>query len=149
MDDLQRLIAAEEIKHLKARYWRGVDSKDFAILRGVFADDAQIDFRSDDLTADPDAPLPDPDSFARHALAMLEGVATIHHGHAPEIEFISDSEALGVWPMEDNLWVQSETSKLPFKHLRGYGHYHDRYVKTALGWLIASTTLKRVHVEIT
>jgi hypothetical protein len=49
--------------------------------------------------------------------------------------------------MEDRLWVQAEYCKLPFKQLTGYGHYHDRYVKTVQGWRISATTLKRVHVE--
>ena len=150
MDDLQRLIAIEDIKRLKARYWRGVDLKDAELLRSVFADDAEIDFRNDER--DPDfasQPLPKPDEFVKHCLAMLAGVATMHHGHVPEIAFTSDTEANGTWPMEDNLWVQAETSLLPFKHLRGFGHYHDRYVKTEQGWRISFTTLKRVHTEIT
>lgn len=148
MEDLQRLIAIEEIKTLKARYWRGVDTKDFDMLRGVFAETAEIDFRSDgfDSGDGPDV-LPDAETFARHTLTMLEGVVTMHHGHAPDIAFLSDEEATGFWPMEDRLWVEAGRTKLPFKELNGFGHYHDRYLKTAQGWRISATTLKRVHVE--
>jgi hypothetical protein len=148
VEDLERLIAIEEIKTLKARYWRGVDTKDFDMLRGVFAEHAEIDFRSDgfDSGAGPGV-LPDAETFARHTLAILEGVVTMHHGHAPDIAFLSDEEATGFWPMEDHLWVEAGRSKLPFKELNGYGHYHDRYVKTVQGWRISATTLKRVHVE--
>jgi hypothetical protein len=150
MDALQRLAALEDIKHLKARYWRGVDCKDHAMLRSVFADDAEIDMRSQQL--DPVAaaaqPLPSPDEFVSHSLGMLEGVRTIHHGHLPDIAFTSDTEATGFWPMEDNLWVDGEHAKLPFKHLQGFGFYHDRYVKTEKGWRISYTTLERVHVNI-
>ncbi len=151
MDELQRLLALEDIKQLKARYWRGVDSKDQDMLRSVFADDAEIDFRSEQVDAEAAAaqPLPSPGDFAKHALAMLEGVTTIHHGHMPDIAFTSDTEASGFWPMEDNLWVNGENAKLPFKHLHGFGFYHDRYVKTEQGWRISYTTLKRVHVSIT
>jgi hypothetical protein len=51
--------------------------------------------------------------------------------------------------MEDNLWVEGEGAKLPFKHLHGFGFYHDRYRKTEKGWRISFTTLERVHVDIT
>jgi hypothetical protein len=151
MDALQRLAALEDIRQLKARYWRGVDSKDHDMLRSVFADDAEIDMRSQQL--DPVAaskePLPSPGDFVKHSLHMLEGVRTIHHGHLPDIAFTSDTEATGFWPMEDNLWVEGEGAKLPFKHLHGFGFYHDRYRKTEKGWRISFTTLERVHVDIT
>jgi hypothetical protein len=149
MNDLERLIALEEIKQLKARYWRAVDTRDVALLRGVFADGAEIDLRvemqsrGDDTTG-----IFGPDVFAPMVIERLDGVISAHHGHAPEIEFVSDTEAKGLWPMEDNLWVDSDKSALPFKHLRGFGVYHERYVKTAAGWRIAFMTLKRVKVEI-
>jgi hypothetical protein len=149
MTDLEMLVAIEQIKTLKARYWRGVDTKDAAVWRGVFADDALIDFREDAAPGEEHLlHHPPPDTFVRHALAKLEGITTAHHGHQPEIQFVSDSEATAVWPMEDNLWVDHSVSKMPFQHLRGYGHYHDRYRKTAQGWKIAQTTLRRTRVDI-
>lgn len=147
MDDLTRLAAIAAIQDLKARYWRGVDCKDSVLLRSVFTDDAVIDFR-DEVPDGRSQPLPTPDGFVDNALSMLDGVATMHHGHIPEITFSGDREAAAIWPMEDNLWVQSNSAVLKFRHLRGFGHYHDRYVKTEKGWLIAATTLKRVHVQI-
>jgi len=147
MDDLERLIAIEEIKRVKARYWRGVDKKDPAILRTVFADDAIIDFGENELDGDSGArPRPDPDTFVAYAMETLAAFKTIHHGHAPDIEFVSDDEATAFWPMEDNIWVLPGAD-LPFKYLRGYGFYHDRFRKTVEGWRISYTTLERVHVE--
>ena len=43
MDEVERLIAIEEIKHLKARYFRCMDTKDWDGLAGVFAPDAVMD----------------------------------------------------------------------------------------------------------
>jgi hypothetical protein len=43
IDPVARLIAIEEIKQLKARYFRCMDTKDFVGLRTVFADDATFD----------------------------------------------------------------------------------------------------------
>ena len=37
MNPLEKLIAIEEIKQCKARYWRAVDSKNFDLLRTVLA----------------------------------------------------------------------------------------------------------------
>ena len=43
IDPVTRLIAIEEIKQLKARYFRCMDTKDYTGLRAVFADDAVFD----------------------------------------------------------------------------------------------------------
>jgi hypothetical protein len=145
IDPLGKLLAIEEIKQLKARYWRGVDSKDAALWRSVFTDDAIIDFRTEG--GDPNRPLVEPDAFVAASLAKLVGVTTAHHGHVAEIEILSPDEARSIWPMEDNLWVDPKLSKMPFSHLRGFGHYHDTYRRTPNGWKIASTTLVRTKVE--
>jgi hypothetical protein len=147
IDTLEKLLAIEEIKQLKARYWRGVDNKDAALWCSVFTDDAVIDFRAEG--GDPNRLLVDPDAFVTASLAKLEGVTTAHHGHVSEIEILSLDEARGIWPMEDNLWVDPEISKMPFKHLRGFGHYHDKYRRTSDGWKISATTLIRTKVETT
>ncbi len=149
MDDLQRLVAIEEIRQLKARYWEGVDRKDAAILRSVFADDAMIDLRADRRFGDRPAEVtPPPDAFVAHCLAGLEPFDTAHHGHTMQITFRSDTEADGVWPMEDNLWAK-DPETTGFAHLHGYGLYYDSYRKTDHGWRISATTLKRLHVSRT
>ena len=142
MDDLQRLVAIEDIRQLKARYWRGVDRKDAVLLRSVFTDDATIDLRADMRFDDPLAKTtPSPDVFAQRCLASLAGFDTAHHGHTAEITFRGDSEADGVWPMEDNLWATDDSV-----HVQGFGYYFDRYRRTADGWRISASMLKRLHV---
>jgi hypothetical protein len=146
MDDLHRLVAIEDIRQLKARYWQGVDMKDEDILRSVFTDDAVIDFRTETYPPDkmPET-TPEADVFAKHCLKALEGFTTAHHGHVMQIAFKSDSEADGVWPMEDNLWAK-DPARTGYAHLHGYGLYYDSYRKTPEGWRISATTLKRLHV---
>lgn len=39
--DVSDLNATEEVKQLKARYFRAVDEKDWHTLRGLFTDDAR------------------------------------------------------------------------------------------------------------
>ena len=147
MDPLVRLVAIEEIRQLKARYWRAVDAKDGKLLRSVFADDAVIDFR-EDMPEGAASDLPTPDTFVQIVLSTFEGVDTMHHGHEPEIAIETETTASAVWPMEDNLWVNGESSALPFRQLNGYGRYHDKYIKTAQGWKISYTTLKRARRNI-
>jgi hypothetical protein len=144
MNDLERLLAIEDIKSIKARYWEGVDFKREAVLASVFTEDAVIDFNTE--STDPNRPFPKPAAFAAHCLKQLENFTTAHHGHVPQIEFLSDTEAKATWPMEDNLWAIDE-AKGPYKHLHGYGYYLDSYRKTADGWRISATTLKRWRVD--
>jgi SnoaL-like domain len=47
MNDLQRLLAIEAIKNLKARYFRSVDTKDWDGFKAVFAPDALFDISQD------------------------------------------------------------------------------------------------------
>ena len=44
MDTIERLAAIEDIKRLKARYFRCMDMKDWAGLEAVFAPDLVADF---------------------------------------------------------------------------------------------------------
>ncbi|MFV0276898.1 MAG: nuclear transport factor 2 family protein [Parahaliea sp.] len=60
----------------------------------------------------------------------------------PEIEFTSDVEASGIWPMEDYLWWQNRET-CEFLH----GHYEERYRKENGVWLICYRKLTRLRVE--
>ncbi len=149
MTATERLLALEEIKALKARYFRGVDTKDAAVLRAVFADGAETDFRSESSTGDPAFHQHDPDAFVQNTLYILEGVDTMHLGFMPEIEFLSDDEAQARWPMNDRLWLRADApARLPFRTLEGWGWYHDRYRRDAAGWKIVSTRLQRAKVIV-
>ena len=153
MDDLQRLVAVEEIKQVKARYWRGVDEKDRALLRSVFTDDAEIDMSDaggGQALGDHASVLyhPKPDVFVDHALKTLENITTAHHGYPPEITLLSPTEATAIWPMEDHLWADRGGAGPGFSHLHGFGHYYDRYAKTDAGWKISGMLLKRSKVIV-
>ena len=148
MDNCEMAAAAESIRQAKAKYWTGLDMKDADLLADAFTDDAVIDFRSEGV-GEEGASLPDRHAFAKSAVASLYGVRSSHQGHNPLIVFESDDEARVIWPMEDNLWVDTPGGKLTFKHLHGYGFYHERYRATDRGWKISQTRLDRVNVDIT
>ncbi len=132
MDDL------EAIRQLKARYFRTMDTKDWAAMRRVFTDDVVID-----TTASGGSVVTGGDAFLEFLAQALGDVVTVHHGHMPEIAVTSPTTATGVWAMEDLLWWPNGT------HLHGWGHYHETYRKVGGEWRIASSTLTRLHTEMT
>jgi hypothetical protein len=146
MKPKEQLLAIEEIKRLKARYFRCMDTKDWAGFAAVFATDAVMDM-SEEAGKEPG----DLSSVTRGARAIadmaqagMEGVQTVHHGHMPEIELLSPTTASGIWPMEDLLrWTTG-----PVRSLHGYGHYHDTYEKSAGAWRIKTTSLSRLRVDV-
>jgi uncharacterized protein (TIGR02246 family) len=126
----------EAIKQAKARYFRTMDTKDWAGMRRVFADDVVVDTTESggNVVSGADAFL----SFLRETLA---DVVTVHHGHMPEIELTSPTTASGVWAMEDMLrWPDGN-------ELHGYGHYHETYEKVDGAWRIKTTRLTRLRMD--
>jgi uncharacterized protein (TIGR02246 family) len=128
----------EAIRQLKARYFRTMDTKDWQAMRRVFTDDAVID-----TTASGGREIAGADEFMSFLQETLAGVITAHHGHMPEITLTSASTASGIWALQDML-VWPDGSRM-----HGYGHYHDTYEKVDGAWLIRTSTLSRLHMDIT
>ena len=147
MDTVERLEAIEEIKQLKARYFRCMDMKDWDGFAAVFAPDARMDVSgelSDDVADGIGVTTGDREitAFVRES---IEDVTTVHHGHTPEIDVTSPTTAAGVWAMEDHLWWPERS---PIISMHGYGHYHETYEKTQGRWRIKSTTLTRLRTDV-
>ncbi len=130
MDDI------EEIKCLKARYFRTLDSKDWTGLRAVFT----ADFVSDS-TGSGGKVITGADEFIAFLEKALGSATTVHHGHMPEIELTSPESAKGVWAMEDVVRFPGLID------LRGYGHYHEQYRKVDGRWLISHSRLTRLRMD--
>jgi hypothetical protein len=149
MTDVERLIAIEEIKKLKARYFRCMDVKDWAGMRHVYAPDAEADFRIES----PDGLVKGADRIVDYTRSAVEKVTTIHHGHMPEITLVSDTEATGIWAMEDLLfWPEGEglqrANGSRIRRLHGFGHYHETYRKHGSEWRIQTLRLSRLYVNV-
>lgn len=134
MDDI------EAIKRLKARYFRLIDSKDWDGLRDVLAEDVRVD-----VSADGAGVFDGVDAFLAMLAPTLQDVTTVHHGHMPGIELTSSTTATGVWAMEDRLWFPPPSG---FDRLHGWGHYHETYRKTDGRWVIATTRLSRLRLDV-
>ncbi|MBV9840062.1 MAG: nuclear transport factor 2 family protein [Sphingomonadaceae bacterium] len=134
----------EAIRVLKARYFRMVDTKQWAAWRALFTDDFEavidhaVSLRGADGQSDPPY---DADGFLKLASDAFATADSVHHGHMPEIELLSPTEARGIWAMED---IIAHPDGSVF---RGYGHYHERYRKDDEGWRIARLHLTRIRLE--
>ncbi len=126
----------EAIRRLKARYFRLMDTKDWAGMREVFADDVVID--TSEAGGDVERGADEFIAFLRDALG---DAVTVHHGHMPEIDLTSDTTATGIWALHDII-VWSTGMRLD-----GYGHYHETYEKTDGEWRIKSSKLTRLHTD--
>ena len=130
MDDV------ESIRHLKARYFRTMDTKDWDAMRRVFTDDVVIDTSEAGGSVVTGA-----DDFMTFLQEALRGAVTVHHGHMPEIELTSETTATGVWALNDIVIFPNGV------RLDGYGHYHEIYEKGPGGWQIKSSKLTRLHTD--
>lgn len=132
---VRRLVAIEEIRQLKARYFRAVDLKLWDLFRDLFTEDLRIDFA--ESTSKPMTR----DEFVASASRHFAGAVSVHHGHIPEIELIDDTHAKGIWPMFDLVETPEGSS---YESHTGYGHYTEEYRKEDGRWKIARTRLTRI-----
>ncbi len=140
--DVSPLQAIEDIKVLKARYFRFVDTKQWDAFEALFTANARLEVA--EARPQPFTPAELADLLRAHYGRCV----TVHHGHTPEIELDGDDQATGVWAMEDQRFFEADDPSAPFASALGAGHYHETYIRTPLGWRIASLVLTRLRLEV-
>jgi hypothetical protein len=133
---IQRIEDLEEIKLLKARYCRFVDTKDWAGYRGLMVDDYSLDSDGGLHSG--------ADQVVAFVKAALGGATMTHQVHTPEITFVNDDHATGIWAMEDMVVIPGDGGDF---RLHGMGHYHETYVRAPDGWRLQSTRETRLQVR--
>lgn len=143
MNDVEKLVALEEIKQLKARYFLGIDHQDWELWRKeVWAPDARL------IVGEMGQDVQGRDALIEWVAAQSIGQVSVHHGHMPIIEFTSDTTATGLWAMEDRIYRAKEHPlNGDISYVLGFGHYHEEYVKLDCGWRIQTTKLTRLRTE--
>lgn len=144
---IERLVAIEEIRRLKAHYWRFVDTKQWEAFGSLFAEDATFtDHAGGPFHCNGKAEIQGKISV------VLEKALTIHQGHQSEIDIEDATNARGIHVMEDYLIFPSgdvhPTNPFPEATVRGYGHYVERYVKVGGEWLFKKVDLYRLRLEV-
>lgn len=139
MSDIERLLALEDIKLLKARRDRAVDTKDWGTYLALHAPDHESHNDGFDHWRSAE------EMIANVRRLLDETKISVHHSHTPEISFETPDKAKGIWAMEDNIyWKQGEEDHW----LHGFGFYHETYEKRDGVWLFTSRRLKRTHVRM-
>jgi uncharacterized protein (TIGR02246 family) len=131
-DEVQRLLDIEAIKKLRGQYTRAIDTKDWDLYAASLAEDARL--------ATDGGVNEGRDTIVANISKALTTAKTVHHLHTPEIELTGPDSATATWAMNDYVDFGAFL-------LRGYGHYHEEYVRTADGWKIKSSTLTRLRVD--
>lgn len=143
MEPLERLLAIEEIRLLKARYFRFMDTKQFHLLADLFAPDLRV------LTP---AGAVYQDSGPGYAAALkhsLENAVSVHQGFMDEIEILDADNARGIWAMQDVIEWADRHPVQGWKSIVGRGHYHETYRRVEGAWRIATLMLTRLRLETT
>jgi hypothetical protein len=139
VEQSESLAEIEELKQLKARYCRLLDTKDWTGWRALFADD----FVSDTAAAG-GLVITGADEFVAFVRKTLGRPSrpTAHQVHTPEITLTSATTATGIWALQDVVRFAPGTTMV------GYGHYHETYEKIDGQWRIASSRLTRLREDI-
>ena len=127
----------EEIKHVKYRYLRALDTRHW---------DDFADTMTADVVGDYGSSLGEEHHFTvRDALvaymraSLPANIVTEHRVTHPEITVDGD-EATGIWYLQDRVIV----AEVDFM-LIGAAFYHDRYRRTDDGWKISATGYQRTY----
>lgn len=135
---------ALEISHVKARYCRYVDTKQWAKIKGLFVSNAKFD----GFAAAPNGATVD--TFVEGVSKRLDGSITVHRCAMPDMVLTSANTARVIWSMTDyNEWP----NQIAFPGtdgafgFRGYGYYEEEYMRLGDTWLISYMRLVRLRVD--
>jgi hypothetical protein len=137
MTDVEQQAAIEEIKRLKYRYLRALDTKHWDDFVETLTEDVVGDYGSSLGQEHHFTNRSDLVAFMRTAMPI--GVLTEHRVNHPEITVTGDT-AEGTWYLQDRVIVPEYNFML-----FGAAFYHDRYRHTADGWRISSTGYQRTY----
>lgn len=149
MTEIEIQKALTEIRQLKARYCRLLDTRCWEEWGSVFSDDVVMDVSDDVKPGMGEPEIKGRDVIVDQVRRLVGQAITVHQVAEPEIALTGDATAKGVWPMLDVvIFPEGVPSPVPGRSVRGFGWYHEDYVKTSGGWKIAWLKLVRQHVDI-
>ncbi|SFF26465.1 SnoaL-like domain-containing protein [Fontimonas thermophila] len=131
----------EQIRRLKYAYCRCIDTANIAELKTLFTEDASVRYQGGSYLFE--AQGRDRILEALENAFHAEAIA-LHHVNHPEIDFVSPSEATGVWYLKD--WFCDLRHKIITE---GSALYRDTYVKRDGRWWIQRATYERIYEIVT
>ncbi len=133
----------EQIRQLKARYFRLMDTQQWDAWRACFTDDIAALYEGaprvrKDLPTD--IGCDGIEALVDGVRSLMTGAVSMHQGFMPEISLTSATTASAIWAMFDYV-------RLPTCAFKGWGHYHEDYVVQSGVWKIKKIHLTRLHTE--
>lgn len=137
---LQQLSDLEDIRTLKHRYFRAIDTADMQLLGTLFTQDVTVDYRGGTYRVQVNGR---DDMLDFLANSFHSGAVAMHHGHMPEITLVDANTAEGIWYLED-IFINIESGT----HTIGSAIYRDKYRREDGTWKIAQTEYDRIFEMI-
>lgn len=136
---LLKLEDIEQIKRVKYRYFRAMDTGNFDVLEDLYTDDIEVDYIGGtyrwQLKGKQELLAAQKASFNADAVGC-------HNGHHPEIDIIDATTATGMWYMTD-VFMDFKIGAVYY----GSAIYRDTYKKVDGAWKLSRTTYKRVYEQ--
>ena len=140
---LEQMNDLEAIRQLKARYFRLMDTQQWDPWTNCFTANVWASYEGAPR-ANPQLPttvtLEGRAQLVKGVSSLLTGAKSVHQGFMPELELTSATTARGIWAMFDYVM-------LPTCEFKGWGHYHEDYVKEGTAWKITRIHLTRLHTS--
>ena len=133
---LQQLSDFEDIRTLKHRYYRCIDTANMAELDELFTDDVKVDYRGGGYRVKLEGKAA---MLTFLASAFHSDAVAMHQGHMPELKMTGEDTAEGLWYLEDIFINAAERTKT-----QGSAIYRDTYRRVNGRWLIETTEYDRV-----
>jgi hypothetical protein len=122
------------ICNLKAAYCRLLDAKEWEGWGQLFTEDFV-----QDVSGSGGGIYHGRDAAVAATRGSIGTAKTAHQVHSPEITIDGDT-AIAIWALNDRVVWENRA-------LTGWGHYHERYVRTGDGWRIAEQRLTRLQMD--
>jgi hypothetical protein len=149
MTTISELLGFHEICQLKYRYIRALDTQNWPLLESCFTEDVMLWPNGGDYIARGRAEV-----MAMVKMIVIGSFFSSHTVAHPEIEFVGEDRAKGIWRLEDTLMYTEphpgivHTSIKGGEQVSGAAYYYDEYVRTPAGWKIASCGFIRIFESL-
>lgn len=135
--ELNRLAIIEAVKRTKYKYWRSFDTADLEGMASVLHEDVILSVEAGVYSMAYEGR----DAYVNMVREGAHADMISHHnGHHPEIDVISDDEAIGTWYLYDDLHEFRRGMRL-----FGTAFYRDRYVRVDGQWKIRYSQFHRIY----
>lgn len=137
---IQKLNDIEEIKSLKGKYFRCLDSKLWDELETTLSPNIVTSYSNGKLVFN------GPKEVTNYFKSVMPSEQlTLHMGHTPEITIDSETVATGRWYLQDHLIYTG--GKYEGLDVQGGAFYVDKYEKVDGKWYILETGYTRIYEE--